>query len=141
MSRSLPLRPNRLDQIESPSPSLSPWSEEEITVLSKMVWGEARGIPSDTEKAACVWCALNRVDYGYGNIVMVVTSPYQFAGYDVDNPIDDEIKALCEDVLTRWYAEKSGETTYSPRGERNYFRNAYEGGQIWDWSLQSPYES
>lgn len=117
-----------------------------------MVWGEARGIPSDTEKAACVWCALNRVDYGYGNIVMVVTAPYQFAGYDIDNPIDDEIKALCEDVLTRWYAEKAGETDvgrvlpsdymwFTGDGEHNYFRNAYEGGQTWDWSLQSPYES
>ncbi len=117
-----------------------------------MVWGEARGIPSDTEKAACVWCVLNRVDYGYGNIVMVVTAPYQFAGYDIDNPIDDEIKALCEDVLTRWYAEKAGETDvgrvlpsdymwFTGDGERNYFRNAYEGGQTWDWSLQSPYES
>lgn len=147
-----PTQTEPVDQIESPSPSLSPWSEEEITVLSKMVWGEARGIPSDTEKAACVWCALNRVDYGYGNIVMVVTAPYQFAGYDVDNPIDDEIKALCENVLTRWYAEKSGETDvgrvlpldymwFTGDGERNYFRNAYEGGQTWDWSLQSPYES
>lgn len=113
-----------------------------------MVWGEARGIPSDTEKAACVWCVLNRVDYGYGNIVMVVTAPYQFAGYDIDNPIDDEIKALCEDVLTRWYAEKAGETDvgrvlpsdymwFTGDGEHNYFRNAYEGGKTWDWSLQS----
>ena len=147
-----PTQAEPVDQIESPSPSLSPWSEEEITVLSKMVWGEARGIPSDTEKAACVWCALNRVDYGYGNIVMVVTAPYQFAGYDIDNPIDDEIKALCEDVLTRWYAEKAGETDvgrvlpsdymwFTGDGEHNYFRNAYEGGKTWDWSLQSPYKS
>lgn len=52
-----PTQTEPIDQIESPSPSLSPWSEEEITVLSKMVWGEARGIPSDTEKAACVVCA------------------------------------------------------------------------------------
>lgn len=147
-----PTQAEPVDQIESPSPSLSLWSEEEITVLSKMVWGEARGIPSDTEKAACVWCVLNRVDYGYGNIVMVVTAPYQFAGYDIDNPIDDEIKALCEDVLTRWYAEKAGETDvgrvlpsdymwFTGDGEHNYFRNAYERGKTWDWSLQSPYKS
>ena len=79
-------------------------------MLAKMVWGEARGVASDTEKAACVWCVLNRVDQGYGSITTVVTAPYQFIGYDADNPIDDEIKALCEDVLTRWYAEKDGET-------------------------------
>ena len=69
-----------------------------------------------------------------------------------DNPIDDEIKALCEDVLTRWYAEKAGETDvgrvlpsdymwFTGDGEHNYFRNAYEGGKTWDWSLQSPYKS
>ncbi len=26
-------------------------------------------------------------------------------------------------------------------GKRNHFRNAYRGGQIWDWSLPTPYES
>lgn len=129
-----------------------PWSEEEITVLAKMLWGEARGVQSDTEKAACIWCALNRVDQGYGSIVEVVTAPYQFVGYDVDNPIDDEIKALCEDVLTRWFSEKKGEINvgrvlpsdylwFSGDGKRNHFRNAYRGGDKWDWSLTSPYES
>lgn len=68
------------------------------------------------------------------------------------NPIDDEIKALCEDVLTRWYAEKDGETDtgrvlpsdylwFSGDGKHNYFRNAYKGGETWDWSLPSPYET
>ena len=78
-----------------PTPTVPLWSEEEVDVLAKMVWGEARGVPSDTEKAACVWCALNRVDQGYGSITTVVTAPYQFIGYGADNPIDDEIKALC----------------------------------------------
>lgn len=134
---------------ETPS---QPWSEEEITVLAKMLWGEARGVPSDTEKAACIWCVLNRVDQEYGSIVEVVTAPYQFVGYDIDNPIDDEIKTLCEDVLTRWFSEKKGEVDvgrvlpsdylwFSGDGERNHFRNAYRGGDRWDWSLISPYES
>lgn len=57
------------------------WTEEEVIVLAKMLWGEARGIPSDTEKAACIWCVLNRVDNGMGSIVEVVTAPYQFVGY------------------------------------------------------------
>ena len=135
-----------------PTPTVPLWSEEEVDVLAKMVWGEARGVPSDTEKAACVWCALNRVDQGYGSITTVITAPYQFIGYDADNPIDDEIKALCEDVLTRWYAEKDGETNtgrvlpsdylwFSGDGKHNYFRNAYKGGETWDWSLPSPYET
>lgn len=75
-----------------------------------MLWGEARGIPSDTEKAACIWCVLNRVDNGMGSIVEVVTAPYQFVGYQEDHPVDPELKALCEDVLARWYQEKDGKT-------------------------------
>ena len=136
----------------TPTPSLPLWSEEEAVALAQMLWGEARGVPSDTEKAACVWCVLNRVDHGYGPLVTVVTAPYQFVGYDADNPVDDEIEALCEDVLSRWYAEKDGEADvgrvlpsdylwFTGDGKRNHFRNAYRGGQIWDWSLPTPYES
>lgn len=25
-------------------------------------------------------------------------------------------------------------------GEHNHFRTEWDGGQVWDWSLQSPYE-
>lgn len=136
------------EPVEEPQP----WTEEEVIVLAKMVWGEARGVPSDTEKAACVWCALNRVDQGYGSIVMVVTAPYQFVGYHEDNPVEDTLKSLCENVLARWYAEKDGRADvgrvlpsdylwFSGDGRRNHFRNAYRGGDRWDWSLPSPYES
>lgn len=93
-----------------PSEEFELWTEEEVTVLAKMLWGEARGVPSDTEKAACVWCVLNRVDQGMGTIVEVVTAPYQFVGYREDHPVDPDLKELCEDVLERWYREKSGET-------------------------------
>ena len=30
---------------------------------------------------------------------------------------------------------------FSGDGKRNHFRNAYRGGDRWDWSLPSPYES
>lgn len=149
---SLPMVPltNEVILVEPEEPPK--WTEEEITVLAKMLWGEARGVKSDAEKAACVWCVLNRVDRGYGPIVEVVTAPYQFVGYDIDNPIDDQIKTLCEDVLTRWFSEKKGEADvgrvlpsdylwFSGDGERNHFRNAYRGGEKWDWSLTNPYES
>ena len=156
------------DEVEEPSPVVEvvevvtpepepevtpqPWTDEEAVLLAKMLWGEARGVSSDTEKAACVWCALNRVDQGYGDITAVVTTPYQFVGYREGNPIDDELITLCIDVLTRWYAEKDGQTEvgrvlpseylfFSGDGERNQFRNAYRGGDRWDWSLPSPYES
>lgn len=77
--------------------------------LARMVWGEARGC-STTERAAVVWCALNRFDSGdpyYANcmtIYDIVTQPAQFAGYDPENPLDPDILALVEDVLVRWMA-------------------------------------
>lgn len=127
------------------------WTEEEVIVLAKMLWGEARGIPSDTEKAACIWCVLNRVDNGMGSIVEVVTAPYQFVGYQEDHPVDPELKALCEDVLARWYQEKDGKTDvgrvlpsnylfFTGDGQHNHFRNAYKNGDIWTWDYESPYE-
>lgn len=137
-----------------PEPEVTPqpWTDEEVIVLAKMLWGEARGVSSDAEKAACVWCVLNRVDHGYGDITAVVTAPYQFVGYREGNPVDDELITLCIDVLSRWYAEREGRVEvgrvlpadylwFSGDGERNHFRNAYRGGDRWDWSLPSPYES
>lgn len=129
-----------------------PWTDEEAEVLAKMLWGEARGVPSETEQAACVWCVLNRVDHGYGSILEVVTAPSQFVGYRENNPIDETLWLLCEDVLTRWQREKDGETEvgrvlppdylwFSGDGYHNYFRNAYRGGNTWDWEYESPYES
>ena len=123
--------------------------------LARMVWGEARGC--STERAAVVWCALNRFDSGdpyYANcmtIYDIVTQPAQFAGYDPENPLDPDILALVEDVLVRWMAEKvcvgdvgrvlPAEYLYfTGDGRVNTFRDQYQGGNTWDWSLDSPYE-
>ena len=59
-----------------------------------------------TLRKLLVWCALNRVDHGYGDIITVVTTPKQFVGYNAENPVDDGLITLCIDVLTRWYAER-----------------------------------
>ena len=82
---------------------------EEAIALAKTVWGEARGC-SITEQAGVVWCVLNRVDdKAFPNdIISVVTAPMQFQGYEPDNPVDENILTLCEDVLTRWKLEKMG---------------------------------
>lgn len=135
-----------------PEVTPQPWTDEEVIVLTKMLWGEARGVSSDAEKAACVWCVLNRVDHGYGDIITVVTTPKQFVGYNEGNPVDDDLITLCIDVLSRWYAEKDGQTEvgrvlpseylfFSGDGKRNHFRTDYKNGMIWDWSLPSPYGS
>ena len=117
--------------------------------LAKMVWGEARGC-SVEERAAVVWCVLNRVDAGYGTIISVVAEPGHFVGYDVSHPVDPDILALVQDVLDRWWLEttNSGEVGrvlpadylwFHGDGKHNHFRNAYVGGEVWDWSLPSPY--
>ena len=106
-----------VEVVEVPTPVIfepvetpKPWTHEEVAALAKMLWGEARGVPSETEQAACVWCVLNRVDQGYGSILEVVTAPSQFVGYRENNPIDETLWLLSEDVLTRWQREKDGET-------------------------------
>lgn len=138
----------------SPEPTPKPYTNEEVTVLAKMLWGEARGVRSDMEKAACVWCVLNRLDAGnFGSsIIEVTTAPGQFAGYAAGNPVTEELYDLCEDVLDRYFAEKSGEAnagrvlppeylSFHGDGVRNYFRDAFRGGNTYDWSLDNPYQS
>lgn len=123
-------------------------------MLARLIWGEARGIPSDMHKAAVVWCALNRVDAeGWPDTVAeVVTQPHQFAGYSPDYPATEEFKAIAADVLIRWEREKreGGEVGrvlpaeyvfFTGDGEVNHFRTEYEGGMFWDWSLKNPYSS
>ena len=136
----------------APTPAPKPWADSDIELLAKMLWGEARGVPSQTEQAACVWVVLNRVDSYGSNIADVVTARYAFSGYRKSNPVDPTLKALCEDVVERWYAEKDGVTDsgrvlpadylyFSGDGKRNHFRNAYRGGTRWNWTLESPYET
>ena len=119
-------------------------------ILAKLVWGEARGC-STTEQAAVVWCVLNRVDDGQGDIAEVATASCQFYGYDPGNPVDTEILALVQDVLIRWSMEQScvgnvGRVLpkeylyFTGDGAHNYFTTDWQGGQTWDWSLASPYE-
>jgi hypothetical protein len=129
--------------------------EADAELLAKMMWGEARGVESDTEKAACAWAALNRVDSpGYPDTVGgVVKAKGQFLGYSESNPADSGLLALALDVLARWRAEKerpgepsgrvlpAGYLWFAGDGERNWFRDRYKGGERWDWALPSPYES
>ena len=132
-------------------------NEAEAIALAKMAWGEARGC-SDTEIAATMWCVLNRVDSsGYamgGDVLHVVTFPYQFLGYRAHNPVDERIYDIAVDVLTRWQMEKQGAPAeevgrvlpqeymwFYGDGKANHFKDAYKDANIWDWSLPSPYET
>ncbi len=128
--------------------------EDDVVMIAKTIWGEARGVKSTTEKAAVAWCILNRVDSeGYacgGDIEHVLTFPGQFVGYNEDNPVTAECKEIAVDVLMRWVVEKAGKDTgrvlpkqyifFTGDGEHNHFTDEWRGGNTWDWSLPSPYE-
>lgn len=137
------------------------YTDEDILVLTKMLWGEARGvgelsvdgkcISGQCQQAAVIWCVLNRYDAGYSNsIAKVVTAPKQFVGYRESNPVDDQLMDLVIDVLDRWNKEKHGETNvgrvlpadylwFYGDGRHNHFRNEYKTDAKWAWELEDVY--
>ena len=130
----------------------NPFTNEEINHIAKTVWGEARGL-SKTHQAGVVWAILNRCDDGrFGKgIISVITAPSQFAGYRSGNPVDPEIRELVVDVLDRYSQEKAGIKNvgrvlpkeylyFRGNGRVNLFSKKWNSTNIWDWSLESPYE-
>ena len=128
------------------------FTNEEIDHITKTVWGEARGL-SKTHQAGVVWAILNRCDDGrFGkDVIGVVTAPSQFAGYRSGNPVDPEIRDLVVDVLDRYSQEKAGIDNvgrvlpkeylyFRGNGRVNLFSKKCNSTNIWDWSLESPYE-
>lgn len=149
---------NTVEAEESPTEAVEEkephYTAEEVEVLAKMLWGEARGVKSTTEQAAVIWCVLNRVDHSSypDTIVGVVTQKSQFHGYSPSHPVDEDLALLVKDVLTRWYAEKDGAISsgrvlpkecifFCGDGERNHFTAEFLGDDYWSWELPSPYES
>lgn len=132
-------------------PETAQETEEEIVLLAKMLWGEARGC-STTEQAACVWVALNRVsDPRWPDTLReVLLQPEQFRGLREDNPATEELMALAEDVLSRRARELAGETAvgrvipedyffWAGDGKRNHFRKEYRDTATWSWEMEDPY--
>lgn len=132
------------------------YTDDDITMIAKVIYREARGIASDTEKACIAWTILNRVDAGSkagyrDTIEAVVTQPYQFA-YVYNTPVWSNLRDLAADVLWRWNAEKNGATAvgrvlpsnyynYYGDGKHNYFTPRYRSGAAWNYSLTTPYNS
>lgn len=137
------------------------YTDEDVTVLTKMLWGEARGVSelttsngcvsSKCQQAAVIWTVLNRYDAGYSDsITEIVTAPHQYSGYKESNPVDEELKDLVLDVLDRWNHEKNGKTDvgrvlpadylwFRGDGTYNHFRNEYKSRSRWTWELADPY--
>lgn len=117
-------------------------------LMARTIYAEARGC-STMEQAAVAWCVLNRVDAGYGTVEEVLTAPHQFATWGGE--IGQEQLDIAADVLMRWEREKAGEADigrvlpseflwFTGNGSENLFRDAYDGGEYWDWSLDNPYK-
>lgn len=127
------------------------FDEATVTALAQAVWGEWDG-GDKTEKAAVVWCILNRADNWDSTALAEVTAEGQFHGYNSRWPVTDENKAIVEDVLYRHYLESLGVEDvgrvlpkeymwFHGDNYKNYFRDDYQWPyNTWDWSLESPYE-
>ena len=126
--------------------------DEELAMLAKLIYREARSVNCATQQAAVVWCVLNRVDSPeYPNsIAEVVTQKNQFA-YSARTPVMQEYKDLATDVFARWQFEKLGYADvgrvlpkeylfFTGYAGKNRFRTAFRGGTRWDWSRPSQYE-
>lgn len=131
-----------------------PYTDNDVFVIAKTVYGEALVTESETEMAAVVWCILNRIDDADfpNTIIEVVTAPNQFHGYSPNHPVTEDIELLVRDVLDRWVAEKNGAVDvgrvlpsdycyFEGDGTHNHYTTSWRGGVAYDWSLISPYES
>ena len=127
-------------------------TEDDIDLLAKLIYVEARGVGSVTEQAAVAWCVLNRVDSSRfpNSISAVIKQPHQFASTD-GAPVTERFKAIAADVVMRWQLERLGigesgrvlpknYLFFAGRDGHNWFRTEYRGGGYWDWTMGSPYE-
>lgn len=136
-------------------PAIEPYEPDaaEVEALARMLYGEARGVPSTAEKAACVWCVLNRIDDPRfpDTVLEVLEAPSQFAGYKATYPVLPELAEIAADVLTRYHAERDGDTDagrvlpaeyvfFTGDGRNNHFFSEWKGTSAYDWTLTNPYD-
>lgn len=132
--------PNIVDTLNpAPPPPPSRWTEDDVTTLARMVWGEGRGV-SRNEQKLIVWTVLNRLDNGrYGSSIrQVVTARGQFVGYRSGHPVTDAIREMVIDVLEAWdrgeaakvyppFARDANYLYFHGDGRHNWFRARYRG--------------
>lgn len=152
LSDEISVKPAAPQSVAEPTPAWEPETAD-VEMLAKLIWGEARGIPSTTEKAAVVWCVLNRVDSPKypDTVTEVVTQNHQFVGYKASNPATEEFMEIARDVLVRWHSEKNGTSDvgrvlpkdylyFTGDGARNYFTAEWSSSAAeYGWTLPSPY--
>jgi len=132
--------PDIVDALDpAPPPPPRRWTYQDVTTLSRMVWGEGRGV-SRNEQKLIVWTVLNRLDNGrYGNSIrQIVTARGQFVGYHSGFPVTDAIQEVVIYVLEAWdrgedakvyppFARDSNYLYFRGDGRHNWFRARYRG--------------
>jgi hypothetical protein len=132
------------------------YTEQDVTMMAKLMFAEARGIASKEEVACIGWVVLNRVEHkDFPNTIQkVITQPSQFAYYANAGTVSDcgfDLKELARSVLDYWSNEKNTGYTegrvlpkrflyFGGNGKRNTFRTEYSlSSEKWDFSANSPY--
>lgn len=132
--------------------TLAASAETNAECMAKLIYGEANGVASTTQKAAVAWVVLNRMDDSrFPNTIQgVIKAKGQFAGYRYNNPVTKDCLTIAQDVMWRYTIEKQGVVDcgriipknyfyFTGDGVRNYFRQEYKSKGYWNWSLPSPY--
>lgn len=126
------------------------YTEQDIINLAKILWVECGGVKSITEQACVAWTVCNHVDYGYATTISGAIKYKGHFAWRSNAPVKDNLYELAADVLERWSRERNGETDVGrvlPKGYtyfygdgvHNYFHNGNR--VLWDYSLQTPYDS
>lgn len=120
--------------------------KEEITMIAKVIYQEARGLPTEHQEAV-VWTILNRVDDSrkrFGETIEeVITSPYQYAWYE-NTPVTKKQYSIAYEVYNKWKKEKiTGiEDRVLPKDyyffsagndNTNWFRKEFNSTEYWNW--------
>lgn len=129
----------------------------EVVMIAKVMYCEAKGISSKRELSMIAWTILNRFDNGgFGSTIPdIITARNQFAyrsSVPTVNQCGIDLLSLAEDVLLRWQAEREGEVNvgrtlpkcycfYWGDGHHNYFRTSDRGkGYLWFEGYGDPYQ-
>jgi len=97
------------------------WTEDCVVVISRMVWGEGRGV-SRNEQKLIVWTVINRLENGrYGSsLIGVVRARGQFHGYSSRFPVTEEIREMVIEVLEAWDRGEAAKV-YPPFAQTPYY--------------------
>lgn len=102
--------------------------QNDVTYISKTIWGEGRGC-SIKEQKAIAGCILNRVKSPeFPNTIKgVVTAPNQFQGYDPNNP--DIFRDIAHEVIVIYHEGgcviDRSLLYFSGNGRYNTFRDSW----------------